>query len=258
MKIFKYISLLLVPSFILFNSAYAADIKLVSSDKKEFTVDKALIIALSGLVNSALEGDADAREVPLPGVSSDILNFLINTPYLQYLNSVNTPSFDLRNLLAISKLLDTISDEQLIELIKAGNYLDLRDNNHLFESQLSTRIAYLKTKIEILDKLAGPSKKLVLQLTKPMFELNLARAIQENDVNKVKQFIELGADVNSKRYDFLIDAVISGNKEIVQILINAKADLNKKGTYHKTALKYANEKGYAEIAELLKQAGAKE
>jgi uncharacterized protein len=54
----------------------------------------------------------------------------------------------------------------------------------------------------------------------------------------------------------LIVAAQNGNPEVVQALIDAKADVNAKARNGDTPLSKASEKGHQQVVELLKKAGA--
>jgi len=93
-------------------------IKLTSSDNKEFSVNKKMIISLSGLVESSLHVDEHATEIPIPGVSSRELGYLVGNSLIQggLLNAIynkNEEQID-KNL---SEVINKIPDDELIELI---------------------------------------------------------------------------------------------------------------------------------------------
>ena len=75
-------------------------------------------------------------------------------------------------------------------------------------------------------------------------------------------FIDRGEDVNNTQYYWgdspLMHFSEMGNKEIVELLLKAGADVNIKNEDGKTALILAQENNHTAIVELLKQAGAKE
>ena len=86
----------------------------------------------------------------------------------------------------------------------------------------------------------------------------IIKTIESGDSDKVKRLIEEGADVNAKdNYGntALMWASQHGYIEVAKLLIEAGADVNLRGT---TALMIALEEGHTEIVELLKEAGAKE
>ncbi len=90
-------------------------------------------------------------------------------------------------------------------------------------------------------------------------ELNMKfiSAVAENNVNLVKELVKQGASVDTTdEYDFtpLLFAAYNGNTEIVQILIDHKADLNY-GRYG-TPLIIAANRGHINIVKLLIKAGA--
>lgn len=82
----------------------------------------------------------------------------------------------------------------------------------------------------------------------------LLQAIENNNVEQAKVCIKLGADVNaiSKAYAFM-SAIADGQKDMVELLIKAGADVKAKGYEGRTALMHAADK---DTAELLIKAGA--
>jgi ankyrin repeat protein len=89
-----------------------------------------------------------------------------------------------------------------------------------------------------------------------------------NDLEKVKQLLDEGADVNAKNKDGLtglMHAAWKGHKEVVKLLLESGADVNAKDECGWTALKLAlhfsywkDNHNHKEIVELLKSYGAKE
>ena len=75
-------------------------------------------------------------------------------------------------------------------------------------------------------------------------------------------FIDHGEDVNNTQYYFGDSSLMyfskTGNKDIVELLLKAGADVNIKNKDGKTALMLAQENNNTAIVELLKSAGAKE
>jgi ankyrin repeat protein len=89
----------------------------------------------------------------------------------------------------------------------------------------------------------------------------LASAVRRRETDAVRVLVEAGADVNSKRvsdgYSVLHWACFRGNREIFQILIDAKAEVNVTDSKGMTSLDIAIDKGHDDIAELLRGYGAK-
>jgi hypothetical protein len=115
-------------------------IKLVSKDKKEFTVEKKFA-QVSTLVKTTLEQDTTATEVPIPGVTSGTLARVIE--YMNHHKGTEPPiipkplrSKEMKQVCSdpwdaqyIDKIGDTRQD--LYDLILAANYLDIKSLLHL-------------------------------------------------------------------------------------------------------------------------------
>jgi ankyrin repeat protein len=91
----------------------------------------------------------------------------------------------------------------------------------------------------------------------------LIYALWNRDPGMVQWLLEKGADTNTKDntpfgYTSLHWSVRMGNKELIELVLGAGADVNLKGSDGKTALQLAREKGETEIVELLRKHGAKE
>lgn len=113
------------------------------------------------------------------------------------------------------------------------------------------------------------NKSFITGLAKIYIEKHKEKAIDEfydavkgNEVSVVKAFIEAGIDVNAKsslgagRTPLML-AASNGNKEIVQMLLDAKADVNDaEDENNDTALLLAALEGKEEVVRLLLDAGA--
>ncbi len=91
--------------------------------------------------------------------------------------------------------------------------------------------------------------------------IKLREAIREGDIEAVKRHLAAGMDVNAKDdngWNPLHLAVENGHKEIAELLISKSADVNAKDKYfRKTSRDWAIERGYTEIADLLRKHGGK-
>lgn len=100
------------------------------------------------------------------------------------------------------------------------------------------------------------------ELVLPTSDQHLLTAIENNDAKAVKFWLAEGANPNTNtrvlndQFDLvvnpiLIDAVQTGNPEIVNLLLAAGADPEQPNEDGRTALMIARENGYDEIANLL-------
>jgi hypothetical protein len=89
----------------------------------------------------------------------------------------------------------------------------------------------------------------------------LLQAIHADDAAVVRELLASGADVNvlDKVYDStaLAEAVARGNKEMVEILLQARAKVDAKNTRGQTAILYLGQASTGEIVRMLVVAGAK-
>ncbi len=258
-----------------FVSIKSMEIKLSSKDKdkKEFTVDKEKIVALSGLVRTSLEADASATEVPILGVASRELGFIagnINNIYGQNEEQIDK---------SLSDLINKLSDEELIELINAANYMDIPLLLNVLIKKFAARLVKDKSKMGLVEKLFfGALQRTILKAIEDV-QKNLNNALikaitndynrlqkSENEItNEFLELVQLGADVNVKSnsaFSYATPLIIAAQKnyiEIVKILIAVGANLNIVNMWGDSALKIA--KGAAgghHIANLLKEAGARD
>jgi len=85
-------------------------------------------------------------------------------------------------------------------------------------------------------------------------------AAERGDVNRVKQLLNAGVDVNAKNNDYGSTALIVtstvGHTEVVKILLEKGADVNSENKYGDTALMGAAAAGQTKIVKALLQKGA--
>src|SRR5437870_13850963 len=85
----------------------------------------------------------------------------------------------------------------------------------------------------------------------------LIKAAKSGDLVGLRNLLDAGADVNARRGEPLIGAVLEGHTEIVQLLLERGADPNAKDEEHEiTVLMYAAQESDVEIVRLLLGAGA--
>ena len=81
----------------------------------------------------------------------------------------------------------------------------------------------------------------------------LIKSIEKNNINFVKLFIGLGADIHADNDYAFCFASENGHTEIVKLLLDWGADIHADDDY---ALRWASEKGHTETAKLLLDRGA--
>ena len=89
----------------------------------------------------------------------------------------------------------------------------------------------------------------------------LLTAVKANDVGKVNEALEAGANVNARDVDgwpVLTEAAYNGRKAIAKVLIDKGADVNARTKAGDTALMMANLNSRTAIVTLLRAAGATE
>lgn len=92
-----------------------------------------------------------------------------------------------------------------------------------------------------------------------MNENELFKAISENDIEKVKNLVKNGVNVNAITHSnrtILIDASWKGYLEIVKCLVENGADINAKDDFGRTALIWASYDGKLGVVKYLVDKGA--
>lgn len=118
----------------------------------------------------------------------------------------------------------------------------------------STIIAAVCLAVLCLPSYSEPTPEQVKERTKLLFA-----AVKNDEVERAKLCIKLGADVNAKDdtgLTVLMDAAIAGHTDIAELLIKAGADVNAKDDTGLTALMYAVSAEQKDTAELLIKLGA--
>lgn len=124
-------------------------IKLVSKEKKEFTLERKYSF-ISTLVKTSLENDDKAEEVPIPSVSGEILELVVR--YMKEHKGVEPPIIEkpLRSKVMAdvcsykwdATYIDKIAENRqtLYDLILAANYMDIKSLLHLGSAKVASLI----------------------------------------------------------------------------------------------------------------------
>ena len=165
-----------------------------------------------------------------------------------------------------SQLIDIIKDEDMAENIKLAK-VDMLirlgvDVNALYGAKSALKLANELNETIIAKMLEDNKARDFIDDEKAE---ELGTKLFDNcsedrfDIKKIKELIDMGADVNQKDETgktALMEASRRGHKEIAVLLIQKVADVNQKDDYGWTALMWTSRKGRNEIVELLIQNGA--
>jgi ankyrin repeat protein len=134
-----------------------------------------------------------------------------------------------------------ITEEEINnELVDIVQWLikNKNNDNHIFDNDFESFIDYYD----------------ISKMNKNDYNYLWFSCAKYNKIEKIKELINLGVDVNIKDKNgstALIYASRNGYKDIVELLLKYKADINIKNKFGNTALIYALRNGYKEIVELL-------
>ncbi|MBE6462711.1 MAG: hypothetical protein E7005_03000 [Alphaproteobacteria bacterium] len=165
-----------------------------------------------------------------------------------------------------SQLIDIIKDEDMAENIKVAK-IDMLvrlgvDVNAMYGARSALKLANELNETIIAKMLEDNKARDFIDDEKAE---ELGTKLFDNcsedrfDIKKIKELIDMGADVNQKDETgktALMEASRRGHKEVVEFLIQKGADVNKEDDYGWTALMWTSRKGRNEIVELLIQNGA--
>ncbi|AYV86227.1 MAG: hypothetical protein Solumvirus2_34 [Solumvirus sp.] len=148
------------------NTLSEAPLKLTSKDKKEFEVTQKQA-GISTLIKTSLEADTKANEIPVPGVTGNILGLVVQ--YMIHHKGIEPPIVE--KPLRSKVMKDVVSDkwdaefidkvgekkQELYDLILAANYMDIKSLLHLGCAKVASMIKGqpLEKIKEILDPNAG-------------------------------------------------------------------------------------------------------
>ncbi len=130
--------------------------------------------------------------------------------------------------------------------------MQLGEENSAREYGERERVALIRDLIKLLVESGAELND--ASYSEPELNYPARWAVKKNDAALVKLMLEKGASPNQGA--LLKDAVLKGNLKIVQILINAGANLNAQDNSGKTPLMWAIEKNKEDIAHQLIQSGA--
>ncbi len=230
-------------------------IKLSSKDKKEFTVDKAMIKSLSGLVRTSVDADEKAEEVPIPGVGSQELGYLVGNNLIEggLLRAIYNKNEEQINK-NLNDIFDKLAKERekefdniLIDLINASNYMDIPLLFNFLMIKFAAKIVKDRnSKMEMVEKFQGLLKnRIVKEIEKTQNNLNyqllrLLNVDKKEVMNQIEELINQGADINFRdsfgRTPLIIVATEDGYPRVAELLLKRGADVNAKDYHGETAL----------------------
>ena len=165
-----------------------------------------------------------------------------------------------------SQIFEIIKDKDMPERIKLAKVDMLvklgADVNAMYGAKSALRLANEIGAEKVAEFLEENGVKDIFDEKKAeKLGLELVEECGCNEVNleKVKELVEKGADVNLKDkegYTALMNASCDSNKEIAEFLVAHGAEINVKGNDGMTALIFASRGGYKDIVELLVNNGA--
>jgi hypothetical protein len=182
-------------------------LKLVSKDKKEFTVERKHAF-ISTLVKTSLENDDKAEEVPIPGVMGNVLDLVIS--YMKEHRGVEPPIIEkpLRSKVMKdvcphkwdAEYIDKIGNERqkLYDLILAANCMCLRAVA-LATTDDSSPIDYRsRRKIVTASRYGLRSRECVLTFMLTVGCAKVASLIKGQPLEKIKEILDPKNDATVK------------------------------------------------------------
>jgi ankyrin repeat protein len=235
--------------------------------EKETDVNKSLISAIK---------EKNLKEVRLVIKNGRDVNKLENGA-LPLVVAIEVNNIDIvKELISAGAKIDTCDDfgtaplayaayeknwEMVKELIKAG--ADVNYYGKILYGETALMYAVSDNNIEMVKELIKAGADVNKKIN---FGFTALNGIDDKKIEVMKELIRNGADVNITNgtgedgsfSTLLIEQVLKKNIEVVKELIKSNVRINEKDSKNKTALDYAKEKGYFDIVNILKDAGAKE
>ena len=152
----------------------------------------------------------------------------------------------------------TMAEKRLFIILLNNRYTNLfkdyAEMNRIFVDNLKKYKGYM----QICDS-PGNVEECQMALTHSILRDMFQNAMKTNRVELIELLIDAGLNIQGDPASSspLIQAINGNHKEIVQLLIDKGAKVNFKAYGGNTALKTAEQKGYKEIVEMLKKAGAR-
>lgn len=176
---------------------------------------------------------------------------------LSYLAKSNSVGEILKNLKAVKRVSSELSSlAKLLINEFTKNYI----GQHPQQAYKELFNAIRANKILIVSELVNGGINVNAKIENHWTTTFLILAVENDHKQIVEILLNAGADVNAKDYwnghTPLMLAIQNGNKDIVQMLLSAKADPNLKNNYNNTALRYATEAGNKDIVQILLEFGA--